>query len=114
MATQKIKEPLSRYRKYEWEVIEQFQPWDLQVKVYLIDRSGIPSLAHIGKDGNMYLEEIKEGLQMEPTLNIPSDAWEAIKGSILEQNKKPDVESLSELKATKYHLEDMRKIVFKD
>lgn len=104
--------PINHYTNYRWEVIEQEVPGLLQSRIYIIDRSGKNSIVRI-VEGRMELEELKEGVEVQPTFSLPFDAWAALKESIISKlPKEKDVETTSELKATKYHLEDMRNLVF--
>lgn len=110
---QRLNMKMDRFYNFNWEVIEQETPWDLRTKIYIFDKSSKPQLAKI-VNGNIELEDIKEGVQMPPTLEIPTDVWNAIKKCMTFKDKTSVVETSTELKATKYHLEDMRKLVFKE
>lgn len=69
--------------------------------------------ASVEKDGNLLLVEGEPDAFTFPTLKIPGNVWggfvRALKGIIPKTEEK---EIDAELKATKFHLEDMRKLVF--
>jgi len=98
-----------------WEVIAQEGVGAWTVKVWLIEKSYKPSVAHI-KDGHLELSEIKEGsdYEVEPTFSLNMDAWRAIKMAMLNNVEREKSTIEAELGATKYHLEDLRKLVFKE
>ena len=95
-----------------WEVIEQEQVGQWTVKVWLVLRDGVRrSVAHIVK-GQLIMTEIKEGeAEVEPTLNINLDAWRTLKNAMVEKKVREKNEVEAELEATKYHLEDLRKLL---
>ena len=76
------------------------------------------------KPVNLIAKEIKEGTSIEPTFSIPSwEAHEFLKSMAelceemgIKTDKQLQEESKNKgvLEATKYHLEDMRKLVFKE
>lgn len=94
-----------------WEVIVQDLVGTMRSDIWLIMRDGVkPSIAQI-KDGQIKLEELKEGeSEVKPTLSIHYDAWQAIKKAMIDDKVREKSEVEAELKATKYHLEDMRKL----
>ena len=72
-------------------------------------------LASVTKDGYLTMKEIKDGAMEEtPTIRLNAVVWEAfaeaIRGVLPPAIDKKEVDA--ELKASKYHLEDMRKLVF--
>ena len=97
-----------------WEVIEQEQVGQWTVKVYLVLRDGPkPQIAHI-KNGFFEMQEIKdedEGVDIKPTLHINLDAWKTLKLAMVENKVREKNEVEAELGATKYHLEDLRKLL---
>lgn len=95
-----------------WEIIEQDLLGKFTVKVWLINRSSpTPAVAHI-VNGNIELAELKEGsAEIEPTFEINYDAWKALKKSMTEQKTREKNEVEAELGATKYHLEDLRRLL---
>lgn len=98
--------------KGNWEVIEQEQVGLWSVKVWLILKDGrLPTVAHIVK-GEILLEELKEGaVEVEPTFNINLDAWRTLKAAMVDTKVREKNEVEAELGATKYHLEDLRKLL---
>jgi hypothetical protein len=95
-----------------WEVIEQEQIGNWTVKVYLVLKDGPrPQVAHI-KDGFLEMTEIKEGeMEVKPTFDINMDAWRTLKGAMTDKKVREKNEVEAELGATKYHLEDLRKLL---
>lgn len=69
----------------------------------------------INKDGLPVFTEQKEAFTIPiPTFAIPIPMWNSFKNAILAEMPNPNIGVFeAELKATKYHLEDMRKLVFK-
>ncbi len=73
-------------------------------------------LAKVGMGGFLETHLVENGTREEnPTMRLNSEAWEgfaeAIRGVLPPAIDKKEVDA--ELKATKYHLEDMRNLVFK-
>lgn len=102
------------FQDKNWEVIERESIGAYAVDVYLIYRDSKVSIAHV-EDGLLVLSEIKgDGNEEKPTFHMPLDAWRALKSVMVDKKVKDIKEIDAELTATKYHLEDMRKIVFKD
>ena len=65
-------------------------------------------------NGLLQLTETNESAQRTPTLEIMSTAWDGLINALQATKEKPqEIETATELKATKYHLEDMRSLVFK-
>ena len=95
-----------------WEVIVQENIGMWMVDVYLIQRGTLrPAIAHI-KNNELELTELKEGqVQAEPTLTLNRDAWNALKSAMVDKQEREKSTVESELTATKYHLEDMRKLL---
>lgn len=98
--------------KDNWEIKVIEQPWNLTVKIYLFIKGYKTSLAHIVK-GNLEITEIKEGgaKEPEPTMILPIDAWNLLKITMIDNKVREKGEVEAELGATKYHLEDMRKLL---
>lgn len=63
---------------------------------------------------SMGAEEIDIGVQAEPTLRLSMEDAQTLMNDLWHCGIRPTdgVDSPGELKATKYHLEDMRKLVF--
>ncbi len=87
---------------------------ELEIYFGFEDNKGL----NIAKPVKLEYNRIDEGGEAKPTFLIPrgvaSNFLEAILGAIEDQGIKPESTSKTEglLEATKYHLEDMRKIVF--
>lgn len=68
------------------------------------------------KEGNLEFTDIKEGQEWpQPTLRIPETLLQKIVDAFAKEvppTKKAELDA--ELKATKYHLEDLRSLVFKN
>jgi hypothetical protein len=93
-----------------WKIEVRELPWSMKVEIYLIDKDYKPSLAHY-KNGQIELTEIIEGLEQEPTFTLPVSLWEAMKYQMIDNKVREKNEVEAELGATKYHLEDMRKLL---
>lgn len=98
----------------KWEVIVQEEPGLWMVRVYLIQKGNTVKIAHI-KGSQVEVEDIKEGLNSEPTFTINIEVWRALKESLIDHEVKSkqetDIElslTRGELTATKFHLQDMR------
>lgn len=100
------------FTRGNWEIIEQELLGSFSVKIWLVLRDGIrPTLAKIIK-GHLEMTEIKEeNVEYEPTLSLPYDAWQALKHSMIDKKVREKNEVEAELGATKYHLEDLRKLL---
>jgi len=98
--------------QYDIEVQERY--WNWSVAVYLINRGG--EGVFMGKivKGRLTWEKIKEGGEYpdEPTLLFNRDVWEVMKQSLTKNHERDKHTVEAELGATKYHLEDMRRLVF--
>lgn len=96
----------------KWEIINQDSLGSLSTKVWLIYRGGaVPELARID-NGRLVLEKIEsDGEEKDPTLNIPFDVWQALKEAMVDGVEKDKNEVEAELTATKYHLEDLRRLL---
>lgn len=96
----------------KWEVKVVDKLWNMSVDLYIIQRGYKTSLAHI-VNGRLEMSEVVEGIaeDPQPTMTIPYDVWEAIKISMIDTKVREKSEVESELKATSYHLEDLRKLL---
>jgi len=94
------------------------QPWNQTVKVWLTARWGNGKRYNytIGENGHMKATEVEDGMEPpSPLMIIPQDMLQDIVDAFTEKvppTKRERVEA--ELEATKYHLEDMRKLALKD
>jgi len=96
----------------DWRCVVHQEPWNDNAKVYLMfDGNGKRKIAKL-ENGAVILKDFVEGAESKPFMVIPYLAWQSIisvMGAII-----PDeaiVETGSELKATKYHLEDLRTLL---
>jgi hypothetical protein len=99
-----------------WEVFVDEKFGLLIVDIFIMTRNlGKRSVAHFGKDGSIQLTELKEGFYpVKPTFSLPLDLWNIFKESANKHVGTLDKKEVdAELKATKYHLQDMRRLVFK-
>jgi len=100
----------------EWQVYSQMEALDGMVRIYIIHgRETKRFIASFEKDGSITINEIQEGATpIKPTMMIPMALWYAISdlfGEVISPKIKEVIDA--ELKATKYHLEDMRLIALK-
>lgn len=94
----------------DWKCIVVNQPWNDMVEVYLLNQVQ-RKIAVLSGEGTVILKEFVEGVN-EPLMKLPYMAWQSIlsaMGDVEPDIKKEVVDS--ELKATKYHLEDMRTLL---
>lgn len=101
----------------EWKVKVNEEPWADMVAIWLAKRDmGKVYNCTVGKDGYLELTEHKPGAEPPPPLmRIPFPVKDMIISALTEAI--PPVEKRevdAELKATKYHLEDMRKLALKE
>lgn len=101
-----------------WVIQVEPIPYSLNVKVWLLQKypSGDIYNCNIDK-GIMVMRKVENEVKdaPKPLMEVPERAWGLIVDAITESlGDKPKVVTASELEATKYHLEDMRKIVFKN
>lgn len=97
-----------------WVVVCRPSPWSDTQELWIgkVESNGKFYRGEVQEDGYLKLIETQEGSEMStPTLRINRRAWEgfaeALRGVTPAIDKK---EVDAELKATKYHLEDMRKL----
>lgn len=91
----------------DWKCVVYNEPWNLSVKVFLINERD-RKVAKI-ENGQILLTDLKEGVS-EPFFTVPMPAWKAIQDAM--GNVEPQmILNDGELNATKYHLEDMRKLL---
>lgn len=93
----------------EIKIVEQ--PWLMSVSVYIFEKGYKPSIAHY-KDGRLEMSELVEGeIDPEPTLKLPYEVWDCLKHQLIDNKVRDKNEVEAELGATRYHLEDMRKLL---
>lgn len=106
-----------RKQEGDWMVIVNPKIGSFEMEIFLLNkRDGKDSIAHINKNGLLEVEPLKEGeLNPAPFMQVSSDIWQLLVDAITESTpptKKEVVEA--QLESVKYHLEDMRKLVFDD
>lgn len=99
-----------------WQVHVTKGPADFNIRLYFLQTQGDKVfIARPLDEGTWQTEELKEGLDpIKPSLVMSHFLYKAL---IEEVHKEPSPvkEAVdAELTATKYHLEDLRKIVFKE
>lgn len=99
-------------RNNEWHCVVHQEPWTDKVKIYLMYiKDGSRQIAHC-KNGEIELSDIKDSVSDEPFLILPYLGWQTLLqclGGITPDQV--EIETSSELKATKYHLEDLRSLL---
>lgn len=99
------------------KVFVERMPWNDSTKIWVTSRGedGRRFNYTIGKEGFLLATVVKEGeMAPNPLMILPFEFVDQFVDALIEKIppvKKEVVES--ELNATKYHLEDMRKLVFK-
>ena len=97
-----------------WIVSVKHQPYSDLVEVWIAnqDSRGI-SVCHFNKTGTMVMTLLKEGEpETEPTMKINGWIWDGIRQAINGVEPMPSKQAVdAELTATKYHLEDVRKLL---
>lgn len=103
-------------RSGDWRVIVYNEPWCDRVKIYLAQQhNGRLYLGSIDKDGFIEMKEHPEGSAKDrPLMVLGRYAWQAMADCFSQVVPETKIEVVdAELKATKYHLEDMRALVFR-
>ena len=97
-----------------WIVVLQHTPWsdNYELNIGKVDVNNSKFYhASAEKNGYLKLTEVKEGESTDPILRIPGSAWQGLAEALRGVVPDTDVKEIdAELKATKYHLEDMRKL----
>jgi len=96
----------------EWAVHIQKNLGGYNVNIYIIKKGLKPEIAYI-KDNYLELSELIGGVEQEPTLKLPLEVWNTLEHQLINDKVREKSEVEAELSATKYHLEDFRKLVFK-
>lgn len=100
-----------------FEVVMRQSPATDSVEVYFFDRQ--PNYKAVALPMDLVFEKMEAGKEYEPSLRIPGfmlpQFLEALAAALDKSGvRPPSVDRMEgELKATKGHLEDMRKLVFK-
>lgn len=98
-----------------WEIRIAEDGGFFSVRVWIFSRTnGRLVVAYFDDKGNITEKEIPEGsVDPEPSLVMPQLMWSIFKSQLIDDKVRDKQEVEAELKATTYHLEDMRKLVFK-
>ena len=94
------------------EVVVQENFASYEAKIWVLDRTNKQMVGFL-KNGYIDFKEYEPGVEVEPTMVMNRDIWKAIKNYMIDGNVREKNEVEAELGATKYHLEDMRKLIFK-
>ena len=103
-----------------WQIVVNPRPGSFEIEVWLLNiEGGKARIANVDKDGYLKLREIKDGEEASkdniPFMRVPYPVWELIVNAITDTTPPLKKEILdAELTATKYHLGDMRRLVFED
>lgn len=99
-----------------WLISTRYTPYSDMVQVWIAKRNGADiDVYHFNNNGEMKAEKLKEGVEPEPAMKLLSWIWDGFRQSINGVEEIPEKQALdAELTATKYHLEDMRKLVFSE
>ena len=96
-----------------WRIVIFTKPATFATEIHLVqERLGKLFTASIGKGGELIMTEVKDGMETKPMMTLPYEAWLALSdclSEVIPETKKEIVDA--ELKATKFHLEDMRKLL---
>lgn len=93
----------------------QSAPWNRAIELLIYSRNDSNGLIIPGKlkDGVALKDRDIQGMEIEPTISIPRDSAQTLLDDLWNCGLRPTdgVDSPGELRATKYHLEDMRKLL---
>ena len=100
-----------------WQIVVNPRPGSFEIEVWLINiEGGKAKIANVDKNGYLQLNEVIDGYPTEgntPFMRVPNPVWELIVNAITDTTPPLKKEVLdAELMATKYHLADMRRLVF--
>lgn len=101
---------------FEWQVKILPEPWNFKDKVFIFRRTpnGTEQLKFTNK--GQVIEKLKEGIDAEPSFEMGTELLRKLIQAAEDLKGKSEVPAQSflagELASTKYHLEDMRKLVF--
>jgi len=115
MATTKTETTRIDVNNGKWRVFTERLGWSDETRVWVGQYSGSNfANATVGEDGRLVLTVLKEGESpASPLMVLPTPVWQLIVDAIAEKTPPAKKEALdAELAATKYHLEDMRQLVF--
>ncbi len=100
----------------DWKVIIYNEPWSDRVKIYITQKyKGQLFVGLIDKDGFIEMNEIPEGMaDVRPSMVLSRHTWLAMADCFSQGVPETKIEVVdAEIKAMKYHLEDMRALVFR-
>lgn len=108
-------EPIRVQTDDGWVVVVQHTPWADAYEMWIGKVEGSKFYTcNVGKDGYLKMKETNEGSQTPPTMRINGRAWGGLIRALRGVTPQVDIKEVdAELKATKYHLEDLRTLVFK-
>lgn len=98
----------------DWQCVVVQEPWDFNVKIYLMfTGNGKKQIASVYNGGILLTDYEEESVNpSKPFLTMPVDSWQTLlqcmSGIVPDEE---EIETGSELKATKYHLQDLRKLL---
>ena len=99
----------------KWKVFIEKTPWNDSIKVWAGYRLPDGTFHNATmENGSMRFTGVKGGeMPADPLLVLPMDVWQMLVDATTETTPPTKREVIdSELKATKYHLEDMRRLIF--
>ena len=97
-----------------WIVSVRHQPYSDLVEVWIAQQDARgTSIIHFDDNGRMVITLLKEGaINPEPTMKVNGWIWDGIRQAINGVEPMPSKQAVdAELSATKYHLEDVRKLL---
>lgn len=95
-----------------WHINAQREVWSDAIAI----RLGVKTDSGFAVAKPLTMETIVPGSLTEPTFKLPLDAAQRLMDELWQAGVKPSqsVGSTGQVEAIKYHLEDMRKLVFKE
>lgn len=95
-----------------WHVNAQREIWTDAIAI----RLGVKTESGFAVAKPLSMQVIEPGSLVEPTFRLPLDAAQRMMDELWQAGVKPSqsIGSTGQVEAIKYHLEDMRKLVFKD
>lgn len=96
----------------DYKVVVNPRPYDWNVEVWIIERRGDKSgIMSFDKTGIATITELKKNFET-PTFILPQQVWSLLIEAITEETPPKKMDRLDgEITATKYHLEDLRKLL---
>lgn len=94
-----------------WYISVRSKPYNDQIEIWFAyQKGGLSEVCYFNETGTMVLKKLNEGeLDPPPTMQISRNIWDGLRQAINGIEETPQKQSVdAELKATKYHLEDMR------